>query len=148
MTRRPTIHRLAILAALALTVVGCGPKEEAPIPVAETPKSTPFTIVSLELGKQLDADKKVVSPTSIFGVRDTIYVTVSSDGSSSAVTLRARWQFEDGQVVADDAQQMAPIGPAQTEFHIMKATPWPAGKYTVEVFQDTTSAGKKEFLVK
>lgn len=138
---------LAVLAAVLLSAAGCQKKEEAPAPVAETPKATPFRVVSMDLGKQLDADKKVVSPTAIFGVRDTIYVAISSDGSDSAVTLRARWQFEDGQTVADDAQEMAPTGPAQTEFHIMKSTPWPKGKYTVEVFEDTTSAGKKEFVV-
>ena len=148
MTRRPTSHQFVVLAAIALSVVGCGEKQEVTPPVAETPNTTPFSIVSMDLGKALDADKKVVAPTDLFGVRDTIYLAISSEGSAAAVTLRARWQFEDGQTVADDAQQMAPNGPAQTEFHVMKATPWPVGKYTVEVFRDTTSAGQKEFMVK
>ena len=148
MTRRPTPYRFAVLAALALAVLaGCQKKKEEPVPVAETPKVTPFRVNSIDLGKRLDADKKVVSPTAIFSPRDTIYVAIASDGSASSVTLRALWMFEDGQKVADDAQQLAPTGPAQTEFHIMKATPWPKGKYTVEVFSDTTSAGKKEFMV-
>lgn len=147
MMRRPTTYRLAVLAALTLTVLaGCQKKEE-PAPVAETPKPTPFRILSMDLGKRLDADKKVVTPTAVFGTRDTIYVAIASDGSASSVTLRALWMFEDGQRVADDAQTLAPTGPAQTEFHIMKATPWPKGKYTVEVFSDTTSAGRKEFVV-
>jgi len=148
MMRRPTTYRSAVLAVLALTALaGCQKKAEAPAPVAQTPAPTPFRITSIELGKRLDADKRVVGPAAVFGTRDTVYVAIASDGSASSVTLRALWMFEDGQKVADDAQQLAPTGPAQTEFHIMKATPWPKGKYTVEVFSDTTSAGRKEFVV-
>lgn len=150
---RPLPHRFALPVALVLAVsaaafAGCQKKaEEAPATVAETPPSTPFRITSVELGKRLDADKKVVEPSTVFGTRDTIYVSIASDGTASSVTLRALWMFEDGQKVADDAQGLAPTGPAQTEFHIMKATPWPKGRYTVEVFSDTTSFTKKEFVV-
>ena len=147
MMRRPTSFRFAVLALLVLGAVGCQKKEEPPPPVAETPTAVPFRVVSMELGKRLDADKRVVSPTTVFGVRDTIYVAIASEGSASSVTLRALWMFEDGQRVADDAQSLAPTGPAQTEFHIMKETPWPKGKYSVEVFSDTTSAGRREFVV-
>ena len=149
MTRHPVHPRFAVLAALALCIVGCQKKEE-PQPQVATPaaKPAPFRVVSMNLGKSLDADKQVAVPTAIFGSRDTIYVAIATEGSAEAVTLRARWSFEDGQKVADDAQTIAPTGPAQTEFHIMKATPWPKGKYTVEVFSDTTSAGRQDFTVR
>ena len=148
MMRRTTTYRSAVLAVLALTVLaGCQKKSETPAPVAETPAPAPFRITSIDLGKRLDADKRVVGTSTVFSPRDTVYVAIASDGSASSVTLRALWMFEDGQKVADDAQQLAPTGPAQTEFHIMKATPWPKGRYTVEVFSDTTSAGRKEFVV-
>ena len=148
---RPKPNRSAVLVATlvmaVLAATGCQKKSEEPPPVAETPKPVPFRIVSVDLGKRLDADKKVVEPSAIFGIRDTVYVSIASEGSANSVTLRALWMFEDGQKVADDAQALAPTGPAQTEFHIMKATPWPKGKYTVEVFSDTTSFAKKEFMV-
>ena len=148
MMRRTTTYRSAVLVALAVAVLaGCQKKSEEPPPVAEAPKPAPFRITSIDLGSRLDADKRVVSPSVIFGPRDTIYVAIASEGTASSVTLRALWMYEDGQKVADDAQDLAPTGPAQTEFHIMKATPWPKGKYTVEVFSDTTSAGRKEFMV-
>jgi hypothetical protein len=137
---------VALVAALAFA--GCAKKEEpAPAPVAETPKAVPFRVVSMDLGKQLDADKRVVQSSARFGVRDTIHLSVASEGTAPSVTLRAIWKYEDGQTVADDAQSLMPSGPAQTEFHIIKSSPWPTGKYTVELFADTTSAGRKEFQV-
>lgn len=148
MRRRPSLHHLVVFAAIALSVVGCQKKEEPAAPAAtQAPKPVPFRVVSMDLGKALDADKRVVAPMTTFGTRDTIYVAIATEGTSNQVTLRAQWSFEDGQKVADDAQSIAPTGPAQTEFHIMKATPWPKGKYAVEVFSDTTSAGRKEFQV-
>jgi len=153
MSRRTSPARLVRTAAVfavvaALAVTGCAKKEEpAPAPVAETPKVVPFRVISMELGKRLDADKRVVQSSALFGVRDTIHLSIASEGTTPSVTLRALWKYEDGQVVADDAQNLAPTGPAQTEFHIIKSSAWPTGKYTVELFADTTSAGKKEFLV-
>jgi len=148
MTLRSFARIATVVAACALVSVGCSKKEEAPPPpVAETPKPVPFRITSMDLGKRLDADKKVVAPTAIFGVRDTIHLSIASEGAAPNVTLRALWKFEDGQVVADDAQLLAPTDVAQSEFHILKNSPWPKGKYSVEVFTDTTSAGRKEFIV-
>ena len=140
------VAAVALLATLAFA--GCQKKEEAPPPVAETPKAVPFRVVSMDLGKHLDADKRVVDPAVMFGVRDTIHLSVSTEGSSPGVTLRTKWKFEDGQPVADDAQTLAPTGPAWTEFHVINPKPWPKGKYTVELFTDTTSAGTKEFMVR
>jgi len=140
------VAALALLATLAFA--GCQKKEAAPPPVAETPKAVPFRVVSMDLGKHLDADKRVVDPAVMFGVRDTIHLSVSTEGSSPGVTLRTMWKFEDGQrVVPDAAQVLAPTGPARTEFHILSSERWHKGKYTVELFTDTTSAGTKEFMV-
>ena len=44
--------------------------------------------------------------------------------------------------------EVAPNGDAYTEFHISKPTGLPKGKYKVEVFLDSKSAGTKDFEVK
>jgi hypothetical protein len=71
-----------------------------------------------------------------------------TEGSAPSKTITARWTFEDGQVVNEETQTISPSGPAVTEFHITKATPWPAGKYKVEILVDGASAGTKDFEVK
>jgi hypothetical protein len=64
------------------------------------------------------------------------------------VTLKARWTYEDGQLVNESQQTIAPTGPAVTEFHIAKPSGWPAGKYQVEISSAAGSLGSKSFEVR
>ena len=149
--RKTRLLWLLSLAVAVLVAPGCQKKAEAPPPPAEPPGPGPFRVVSFELGKALTPDKKVVAPQASFGPRDTIYVAIASEGASTGTALTARWTFQDGKdtlLVAEDTQQLAPTGPAQTEFHILKPTPWPKGPYAVEVSFDGTSAGRKSFDIK
>jgi hypothetical protein len=101
----------------------------------------------IETGKSLDADKSIGNETNDFGVRDTIYVAVETEGAGSG-TLAAKFTFQDGQVVEEASQSIAPTGDAWHEFHIQNATAWPTGSYKVEVMLDGVPAGSKEFAVK
>jgi hypothetical protein len=151
-----TIRRSAAWLALGLTWAAPACKKAAPPPAAEAPPAaepappapTPFTVKGVETGKAIDADKKVVTPSATFGLRDTIYASVSTDGAAPSKTLKATWTFQTGQTVKTDSQTIAPTGPASTEFHISKKSPWPAGKYKVEISVDGASAGSKEFEIK
>jgi len=70
-----------------------------------------------------------------------------SDGSAPTVVLSARWTYQDGQVVNESQQSIAPKGPATTEFHISKPDGWPKGKYQVAIAANGLPAGTKEFTV-
>jgi hypothetical protein len=122
------------------------PPAAAPAP-APTAAPAAFTVTTIDLGKAVDADKKIASPTTSFSPKDTIYASIASDGSSPSVKIDTKWTFQDGQTVEEQTQTISPTGPAVTEFHIAKAKPWPAGKYKVEVLVNGTSAGVKEFDV-
>jgi hypothetical protein len=104
-------------------------------------------VASVELGRSIDADQRITGPTDDFTTRDTVYASVATTGSGNG-TLTARWTFEDGQVVEESQQSVAAAGPAVTEFHIAKATPWPAGKYRVVISLDGREVGNKEFEIK
>lgn len=136
----------------ALTVAGC--KKEAPPPQSETAAAAPapapaeFSISVIEVGKQIGADKKIAAPTATFAPKDTIYASVVSEGAAPSKTIAAKWSFQDGQVVKEAAETIAPTGPAATEFHISKPSGWPVGKYKVEISVDGSPAGSKDFEVK
>jgi hypothetical protein len=148
-------NNLARAALLGLTVLGipaCKKKEApAPPPTASAPEPAPappaFAVQGLELGKNIGADKRVTAPATTFGRRDTIYVSVATEGAAPSKTIAAKWTYQDGQVVKEQSEAIAPTGPAATEFHISKPSPWPVGKYKVEISVDGAPAGSKEFEV-
>ena len=142
---------------LTFIVAACGksepppaPRATAPAPVAPItpPAAAPVTVTTLELGKQIGADKRVTQPVTSFAPNDTIYVTVLTTGSAPSATLTAKWTYQDGQVVKESSQTIAPTGTAATEFHISKPDGWPAGNYKVEVSLNGRATSTKEFEVK
>src|SRR6476620_6081116 len=151
---------LAVMGAMALVLAaaGCKKKEAAavdttamgPLPDTTTPVAAPIHVTDVSTGKGLTADKNLVTATSDFGVRDTIYVLVKTDGASTSSKLDAKWTYNNGkQTVKEDTQKIAPTGgEARNEFHISKASAWPKGNYKVEIVLDGTSAGSKDFTIK
>jgi hypothetical protein len=141
----------SMLAFTALLVfAACAKKEPPPPPpppAAPPPAPVAFRVVSVDLGKAIGPDKRVTTPATTFGVRDTIYAVVSTEGASPGANLVARWTFGAGLLVKEDTLRITPTGPTSTEFHIAKARPWPAGKYQVEIKVDGAVAGSKEFEI-
>jgi hypothetical protein len=146
-------HLTALL--LCCAALAACKKEEAPPPPAPAPAApqaaapAPFAVTSLDLGKQLGPDKKVTESLAVFGPGDTIYASVGSTGSSPNVALKARWTYEeDGQLVNESVQTIAPTGPAVTEFHIGKPSGWPPGKYKVVISANDQPVQTKTYEVK
>jgi uncharacterized protein YfaS (alpha-2-macroglobulin family) len=105
-------------------------------------------VTDVTLGRSVDGDKAITDRTDTFRPNDTIYASVATDGSATSATLRARWVFEDGQVVDDSTRTIAPNNRERTEFHISKPNGWPAGKYKLEVSLDNRSVETKNFEVR
>lgn len=144
----------ALMIALALTTVAACKKKDAP-PAVDTmsmmppaaPNAVAITVDGIETGKGLNADKTIKEDKRDFGVRDTIYVSVKTQGTGSA-KLAAKFTFQDGQTVEESSQDITPTGEARHEFHIQKPTPWPKGDYKVDVMLNGVSAGTKDFSIK
>ena len=142
-------QRVSLLfAGLVLTLVAtsCGKKADETLP---PPASTGVvTVTGVEMGRAVGGDKRITDKTDEFKPNDVIYASVITSGSSANSMLKARWTYEDGQVVDESEQPIAPTGDAATEFHISKPDGWPAGKYKVEVFLDNAPVQAKDFTVK
>ncbi len=117
-------------------------------PAAQAPPAAPFAVSSIELGKEIKPDKRVAEAITVFAPTDTIYASVVTSGTAPSVTLKARWTYEDGQLVNESEQTIAPQGPSATEFHIARPSGWPAGKYKVEIAANGAPAGSKDFEVR
>ena len=152
MKQRFVLPTLAL--AAAVWSGACAKKEPPPPPPTAVPVPTavptpvPFKVVSVDLGKSIGDDKKIKDAATTFGPKDTIYAVVSTEGAAPKATLKARWTYgAKGTLVNEESRDIAPTGPAATEFHIAKPSGWPVGHYKVEVSADGTSAATKEFEV-
>jgi hypothetical protein len=153
-----TLHHIArggAIAALILTTA-CGKKEapapaEAPPVTVAPPAPVAFTVASIDLGKTIDASQKIAVMATTFGVRDTIYASVSTVGAATNAIVGARWSFVSTAgkeiLVNETSQTISPTGPVATEFHISKASAWPKGNYKVDITVNGTSAGVKDFTI-
>jgi hypothetical protein len=144
--RRATILSVVLLA----TIAACGKKDAAvatDTAIAPVPAVVALRVAAVETGKAVNADKSINDDMADFGVRDTVYAAVKTEGAGSGV-LAAKWTFQDGQTVSESTQNIAPTADAWHEFHIQKATAWPKGNYKVEITLDGVPAGSKDFAVK
>jgi len=109
---------------------------------------TAVRVTEVSLGRSVGGDKAVTDRTDSFKPTDTIYASVATDGSAPSATLRAKWSFEDGQIVDESTRTIAPNNKERTEFHISKPDGWPAGKYKLEVFLNDQPTETKSFDVR
>jgi hypothetical protein len=139
-------HRLSAVLCLALLAAsaGCGGRTDT----STTTTTAGVRVTDVSLGRAIGGDKAITDATDTFKPTDTIYASVATDGSAVSATVRAKWTFEDGQVVNDSTRTLNLSKPERTEFHISKPDGWPAGKYKVEVFLDNQAAGTKNFAVR
>lgn len=139
---------LALFAA-AIGLAGCGKKSDTAAkdaPPAGMPAG--LHVMGVTLGRTIGADKKIIDATDQFTPTETIYASVETHGASTGAVLMARWTYEGDQLVDEATENIAPTGPATTEFHVAKPDGWPEGRYEVEILLDGVSVVTKPFTVK
>ena len=140
--------RLALV-ALSVAAIGACKKDngsQTQTAAGSVGANSAVQVTEISLGKHLGTDKRVVDQADTFSPSDTIYASVHTTGAGST-TVAARWTFQDGQVVNERSESIAPNGDAYTEFHISKPSGWPAGKYTLHVLLNGEEVKTKEFNV-
>jgi hypothetical protein len=156
---RSNRHVNALATALLLvSVVACGKKDNAasdttvlggPDTTAASVAPAPLSVTDVQVGKSIGSDKKVTSPGTSFGVRDTVYASVTTNGASSGGKLTAKWTYNGPTVINESSQTVNSTGgESVTEFHITKRTAWPKGSYRVEVSLDGAPARTVDFEIK
>jgi ABC-type glycerol-3-phosphate transport system substrate-binding protein len=137
---------LAVLLA-AVLCAACTRSRETPGATGTTGSIGGGRVSQIDMGRSLNADKTVTVNTESFKPTDTIYASIVTERTAATATLKARWTYQDGQVVNESTQTIAPTGDARTEFHISKPDGWPTGKYKLEVFLDGSSAATRDLEV-
>ena len=154
---RSTRTTLAVL-ALAIGTVACAKKDDAATTdnvaggtvdsaAVANANAKAFRVSDLEVGKSVGADLKINDETDDFGVRDTLYASVKTEGTASGATLMARWTFGD-QLVEEQTQTLTTTGDQITNFRIMKPTAWPKGAYKVTILLNGAAVETEDFQIK
>jgi len=140
----PSILALTLAATLS---AACTKSSDNPGATGTAGAGVGVRVSDIELGRSLTADKRINDNTDSFKPNDAVYASIATAGAAPSAMLKARWTYQDGQVVDESTQTIAPTGDARTEFHISKPDGWPVGKYKLEVFLNGASAGTKDFEV-
>jgi hypothetical protein len=159
MTRSTTrVGALASALILLGTLAACNKKNDTTLTDTTSLGTTtatvavdtaPIRVSDIQVGKGVGSDKKIGNQTTSFGVRDTMYVSVITDGAAKDAKITTKWTFNGKQVVKESSETISPTGGTiATEFHVDKKSAWPVGKYTVEVMLNGVSAGTKDLEVK
>lgn len=149
MHTQPKAQLIAFASFALFVAAACAKREQAQVDsAAGSVAPNNVSVTDIDIGRHIGADKTITDKTDDFARGDTIYAVVSTSGSAPSATLEAKWTFEDGQVVGQQTETIAPSGPAVTEFHISKPGGFPAGKYKVEIMLNGSPSGSKDFTVK
>lgn len=149
---RPVV-RAATLTVALLALGACGNKTDrttadtASGTIAPATNTSTVQVADVTLGRSISGDKRIANQTDTFGARDTIYASVHTTGSAPNTNVGVRWTFQDGQVVSERTETIAPTGDAYTEFHIAKPSGWPTGKYTAHILVNGREVQTKDFTV-
>ena len=133
--------------ALTFAAVLSAACTENPGATGTTETGVGVRVSQIDMGRSLNADKTINDNTDSFKPNDAIYASIATEGSAATATLKARWTYQDGQVVNESTQTITPTGNARTEFHISKPDGWPTGKYKLEAFLNGSSSATKDFEV-
>jgi len=160
--RNRTHYAVAAALVAALALAGCKKKEEpvapapaptttetpAPAPVEPAPAPAALSVVSVTLGTAAGPDKKIAAPTTSFKPTDKIVASVATDGTATNAEVAAKLVYQDGQTAGEEKQTLNTTGAETTNFQFAKASPWPAGKYKVEITANGAVANTTELEVK
>ena len=125
----------------AIEAAEAGPAPLPPLPTGD------YRIVSVTLGKAVDAEGQVREGLEVFAPTDKIHAAVVAVGSSDGLTLSARWTAADGTDVAKAGQSLTPTTPTVTTFSVAQAGPWPVGDYRVEIAINDRVAETRSFRI-
>lgn len=133
-------HALKSLGALAVALTAaCSADQRETIDSAAGSAidvaRTELAVLNLDMGKHVDAEKKVTEGTEMFAPTDTIYASVHMSGTATDGQLAAKWIFPDSSVVDQKADNLAD-GTQRHVFFITKPGGLPVGKYTFRVIVD------------
>jgi hypothetical protein len=144
---------LAVLTAgMLIGITACNKEQrekmDSAAGTAEEAARRAFSVIDIDMGRHVDAEKKITDKTDDFAPKDTIYASVHTSGTASNSPVIARWTFQDATVVDEKTTNITTNGDAYTVFYIVKPAGLAKGKYTLHLIIDGKEVRTKDVTVK
>jgi hypothetical protein len=107
--------------------------------------SGPLELSDIQLGRSVNIDNSIGTPTTSFKPGDTVYVSIHTTARGKG-TIGVRWKYRD-RVIDEPTKQVSTDGTEATEFHLQNSGGFPVGDYSVDVFIDGKLVGTRAFKV-
>src|SRR5438093_1452398 len=104
--RLPGLTILALMLAAVLSAA-CTKSSETPGATGTGGTVAAGRVSRIVMGRSLNADKTINGKTESFKPTDTIYASIVTQSTAGPVTLKARWTYQDGQVVNESTQTIS-----------------------------------------
>ena len=124
----------ALMIAVATTLTACnrpGPATSQDSASVALP-ARPVIVFAFNVTTAVTDDQSI-KPMTLFAPTDTLIASVHTRGAAPKVDLSAKLIYQDGQVYGEQAQAIHPTGPVTTNFPVPRETPWPRGRYVVDI---------------
>jgi len=139
-----------VAVSLLLAAAACNESQRAKTDSAagaiESNFRTALAVVDVDMGRRINAERKISDETDDFAPSDTIYASVHTSGTATDSPVVGRWTFQDT-VVNEQTDSVTTTGDARTVFYIAKPSGLARGKYTLHVIVDGKEVRSKEVTV-
>ncbi len=102
-------------------------------------------VSNVMIGRQVGPGNRITDPSFQFAPRDTVHVSVATEGTTS--TLTAAWRFQSGEILQQSSARGPPAG-ENAAFQLTQPKGLKVGTYKVVLFIDDDSVDTKVFVVK
>jgi hypothetical protein len=146
------------LVAVAVFTGACGRSEESHRAGAETGATDSAAVAAsagpvarrvsnVMIGRLVGPNDRITEPTFQFTPKDTVHISVATEGAGGGGTLSAAWRSQNGEILQ---QTSAPVPAAggNVAFHLSRPEGLKPGTYKVIVFLGEDSVETKVFVVK
>jgi hypothetical protein len=146
----------AQVAVVAVLAVACSGSEESRTAGGVTDSAAlaasaggpvELHVSNVMIGRQIGPGNRITEPTFQFAPRDTVYVSVATEGAGEGGILTAAWRSQSGEILQKTSVDVPPAG-ENAEFRLTQPKGLKPGTYKVILFLGDDSVETKVFAVK
>jgi len=146
----------AQLAAVAVLAGACAGSEESRSAAGVTDSAAlaasagspaELHVSNVMIGRQIGPGNRITEPTFEFAPKDTVFVSVATEGTGEAEMLTAAWRSQSGEILQKSSEPVPPAG-ENAQFSLSQPKGLKPGTYKVIVFLGDDSVETKIFAVK